>query len=56
MICEDRGTWGEKQVTELFGNLLGRKIAGLNEGEEDEDMDTDIEGRREEEGLMLFRR
>lgn len=55
MVRDDRSTWGEKQVTELFGGLLGVRTAGgdmtMEEGEDDDD---DGE-RREEEGLMLFR-
>lgn len=56
MVREDRGTWGERRVEELFGSLLGhqRKVE-LGEGNEEEEMD-DEEGRREENGLMLFRR
>lgn len=57
MVRDDRSTWGEKQVTELFGGLLGVRTAGgdvtMEEGEDDDD-DDDGE-RREEEGLMLFR-
>lgn len=55
MVREDRGTWGERRVEELFGSLLGRQPkVELGEGSEEEDMDE--EGRREENGLMLFRR
>ena len=37
MPQEDRGTWGERQVDELFGGLLGRKIqGGLDEIDEEE--------------------
>lgn len=47
MAREDRGSWGERQVGELFGGLLGRKVVGgLGEGEGDED--------GEPEGLRLF--
>lgn len=51
MVREDRGTWGERKMEELFGSLLGgqRKV-DLWEGSEVE------EGDEEEEGLMLFRR
>lgn len=56
MVHEDRGTWGERRVEELFGSLLGRqRKAELREGSEEEEGD-DEEGRREERGLMLFRR
>ena len=58
MVRDDRSTWGEKQVTELFGGLLGVRTAGggvlMEEGEDDDD-DEDDEEKREEEGLMLFR-
>lgn len=56
MVRDDRTTWGEKQVTELFGGLLGVRTAGdvLMEENED-DNDDDDEEKREEEGLMLFR-
>ena len=37
MPREDRGTWGDRQVAELFGGLLGRKVqGGLEEGDDDE--------------------
>ena len=37
MPREDRGSWGDRQVDELFGGLLGRKIqGGLEEPERDE--------------------
>lgn len=54
MVREDRGTWGERRVDELFGSLFGgqRKVE-LGEGSDAEDEE---EGSREEEGLMLFRR
>lgn len=53
MVRDDRSTWGEKQVTELFGGLLGVRTAGGDILMEDED--DEIEERREEEGLILFR-
>lgn len=52
MVRDDRSTWGEKQVTELFGGLLGVRTAGGDVTMEDDDDDGE---RREEEGLMLFR-
>lgn len=56
MVRDDRTTWGEKQVTELFGGLLGVRTAGEDVlMEENEDDDDDDEEKREEEGLMLFR-
>ncbi|MCJ1429990.1 rRNA-processing protein bfr2 [Sticta canariensis] len=55
MVHEDRGNWGERRVEELFGSLLGRqRKAELREGSEEEE--DNEEGRREEKGLMLFRR
>lgn len=60
MVRDDRTTWGEKQVTELFGGLLGVRTASedvlmeKNEDDDDDD-DDDEEEKREEEGLMLFR-
>ena len=47
MAPEDRGTWGERQVDELFGSLLGRRV---ELGEEDGDED----GGEGDEGLRLF--
>lgn len=58
MVRDDRTTWGEKQVTELFGGLLGVRTASedvLMEKNEDDDDNDDDEEKREEEGLMLFR-
>lgn len=55
MVRDDRTTWGEKQVTELFGGLLGVRTAGEDLLMEKEDDDDDDEEKREEEGLMLFR-
>ncbi|MCJ1263498.1 rRNA-processing protein bfr2 [Lobaria immixta] len=54
MVREDRGTWGERRVEELFGSLFGgqRKVE-LGEGSEAEEKDDE---ERREEGLMLFRR
>lgn len=52
MAPEDRTTWGERQVDELFGSLFGRK-AHLNE--EANDGVSDGEEGLEEAGLMLFR-
>lgn len=52
MAPEDRGSWGNRQVDELFGSLLGRKLA-LEEdvvSEDDEDMEDQEAG-----GLALFR-
>lgn len=50
MAREERGVWGERQVGELFGGLLGRR-GGLGEGDGDVEEDGDGEG---EEGLRLF--
>lgn len=52
MAPEDRGTWGERQVDELFGGLLGRRV-GLGKGEREGEDGGDGDG--EEEGLRLFR-
>jgi len=53
MAREERGSWGERQVGELFGGLLGRRV-GLGEGE-GEDGDGGSEGSGDgEEGLRLF--
>ena len=53
MAPEDRGTWGERQVDELFGSLLGRRVVlGEQEGLEEDGMEK-VDG--EEEGLRLFR-
>lgn len=54
MVRDDRTTWGEKQVKELFGGLLGVRTAG-EDVLMDENGDDDDEEKREEEGLMLFR-
>lgn len=58
MAPEDRGSWGERQVDELFGGLLGRRV-GLGEGEEKERDGGGVEDEDgvdgEEEGLRLFR-
>lgn len=58
MAPEDRGSWGERQVDELFGGLLGRRVgmgeidAGEGEGDGMEAEDGVV---GEEEGLRLFR-
>lgn len=51
MAPEDRTTWGERQVDELFGSLFGRKI---QLGDDDE-MGEDQSDQEEEAGLMLFK-
>lgn len=52
MAPEDRGSWTERQVDELFGGLLGKRLAlGENEVNGGEGMD----GNAEEDALMLFR-
>lgn len=54
MAREERGVWGERQVGELFGGLLGRRGGlGEEEGEGDAEGSGDGEG---EEGLRLFGR
>lgn len=53
MVREDRGRWGDRQVDELFGTLLGRKRSAiLEEGGED----GEAGDGGEEEALMMFRR
>ncbi|KAI9840451.1 MAG: rRNA-processing protein bfr2 [Sclerophora amabilis] len=55
MAPEDRGKWGPRQVDELFGSLLGRRMR-LEEGDdEDVESEDDIEGGSKGERLMLFR-
>ncbi|KAL8736393.1 MAG: hypothetical protein Q9181_002426 [Wetmoreana brouardii] len=54
MAPEDRGSWGERQRSELFAGLLGRKVVGLDEEGDGMDEDVDVDG--EQEGLRLFRR
>ena len=46
MALEDRGSWGERQRTELFGSLLGRKVhLGENlANDEDAKMHGDMNG------------
>ncbi len=39
MAPENRGSWGERQTTELFAGLLGRRKIGLGEDEEGEEAD-----------------
>lgn len=53
MAPEDRAAWTERQIDELFGSLLGRRMV-LGEG--DGEMEGDAKGVvDEEEALMLFR-
>lgn len=56
MAPEDRGSWGDRQVDELFGGLLGRRV-GLGEGDagEGDGMEAEDGVVGEEEGLRLFR-
>jgi protein AATF/BFR2 len=54
MAPEDRSSWGERPIDELFGSLFGRKMelaedVGQNGGESSEDDDA------AEQGLLLFR-
>ncbi|KAI9759562.1 MAG: hypothetical protein M4579_002228 [Chaenotheca gracillima] len=53
---EDRGVWGQRQVDELFGSLLGRKMR-LDEGEDEDDAGEDSSDGEmgAEERLLLFR-
>ncbi|OCK75182.1 TRAUB-domain-containing protein [Lepidopterella palustris CBS 459.81] len=54
MAPEDRRSWGERQIDELFGSLFGRKM-GLSEEVEKgyEDMEDEVDDP--EQGLLLFR-
>ena len=55
MARDDRGTWEERQVTEFFSGLLGRRVkGGLGEDEVDGDKSEDGEELAEEERLRLF--
>ncbi|KAK5171679.1 hypothetical protein LTR04_007112 [Oleoguttula sp. CCFEE 6159] len=54
MAPQERGSWGERQVDELFGALLGRRM-GLGEDVEMDDGDGDAEEDVVEAGLKLFR-
>ncbi len=55
MAKEDRGTWGQRQVDELFGSLLGTRF-GLEEADGGEEQEEDGgEGNVGEEALRLFR-
>ncbi|KAF2091711.1 TRAUB-domain-containing protein [Saccharata proteae CBS 121410] len=59
MAPEDRGSWGERQIDELFGSLFGRRM-GLGEADEEgADAEAGAEEDEEEDlgeqGLMLFR-
>ena len=53
MALEDRGTWGERQMDELFGSLFGQRMGLGEERVEDDDMGDEVED--EEARLMLFR-
>lgn len=55
MVRDDRTTWGEKQVKELFGGLLGVIRTAGEDVLMEENGDDDDQEKREEEGLMLFR-
>ncbi len=52
MAPENRGTWGERQIDELFGGLLGRKVrGGLEERSAGE---SESDGEVEKGALRLF--
>lgn len=56
MVADDRGSWGKRQVDELFGSLLGARMQ--LEEDEDEGREGDAGGMEDENemaGLMLFR-
>ena len=58
MPREDRGTWEERQVAELFGGLLGRKIqGGLEEADDDREEESESDSELENghgDGFRLF--
>lgn len=51
MAPEDRGSWGERRIDELFGSLLGRRLV-LAENGKDVDGDNEVVA---DEALKLFR-
>ncbi len=59
MVPDDRGSWGKRQIDELFGSLLGARMR-LDEDDVEDDETGDM-GRKgggnmeDMEGLMLFR-
>lgn len=60
MAPEDRGSWGQRQATELFAGLLGRRVRlGEEEGEGEEGRDEangDMGAPLSEEALVMFGR
>ena len=53
MAPEDRSTWGERQMDELFGSLFGVKL-GLGEDlQQDEEIENAVDD--EDAGLMMFK-
>lgn len=56
MAPEDRGTWGDRAREEFFASLLGRTVNGiLGEEEDADDVVSEDEYDKEDEGLRLFR-
>ncbi len=53
MAPEDRSSWSEQRVDELFGNLFGQSM-GLGETVEEDEMEDVNGGVAEEESMMLF--
>jgi protein AATF/BFR2 len=51
MAPEDRGSWGETRVDDLFSGLLGRRVGLAENGGDGNDAD---EGDAEVQGLRLF--
>lgn len=55
MAPEDRGNWGERQVDELFGSLLGKRMVLDEEDEVDVDVEMEDEVDDGEMGLLFGR-
>ncbi|KAG8628691.1 hypothetical protein KVT40_002556 [Elsinoe batatas] len=53
---EDRGTWGERQIDDLFSSLLGRRVALESDGEDDGAADDGWAAVDEGEQTLLFGR
>lgn len=54
MAPEDRSTWGERQMEELFSSLFGQKLGlEVKGGEDRSEQDGDV--AMEEAGLLMFR-
>lgn len=55
MASEDRGSWPEKQVDQLFGSLLGRSVGLEEDATGDQNGVDHDEVDAADNGLMLFR-